>query len=124
MDLVNFKSIIWQDDSLGAKFDVIDISEDLLEEAKLKREELIENAVEADDKAMEDYLEGKEISVETRSVIDPLYQSEEIYGVVPSDSRKIYDVREVISRIIDGSDFDEVANKVDIHEDGGEEKQG
>ncbi|RPG97838.1 MAG: elongation factor G [Candidatus Pelagibacter sp. TMED239] len=65
VDLVNFKSIIWQDDSLGAKFDVIDISEDLLEEAKLKREELIENAVEADDKAMEDYLEGKEISVET-----------------------------------------------------------
>ena len=65
VDLVNFKSIIWQDDSLGAKFDVVDISEDLLEEAKLKREELIENAVEADDKAMEDYLEGKEISVET-----------------------------------------------------------
>ena len=65
VDLVNFKSIIWQDDSLGAKFDVIDISEDLLEEAKVKREELIENAVEADDKAMEDYLEGKEISVET-----------------------------------------------------------
>ena len=65
VDLVNFKSIIWQDDSLGAKFDVIDISEDLLEEAKLKREELIENAVEADDKAMEEYLEGKEISVET-----------------------------------------------------------
>ncbi len=65
VDLVNFKSIIWQDDSLGAKFDVIDISEDLIEEAKLKREELIENAVEADDKAMEDYLEGKEISVET-----------------------------------------------------------
>jgi len=65
VDLVNFKSIIWQDDSLGAKFDVIDISEDLLEEAKVKREELIENAVEADDNAMEDYLEGKEISVET-----------------------------------------------------------
>ena len=65
VDLVNFKSIIWQDDSLGAKFDVVDISEDLLEEAKLKREELIENAVEADDKAMEDYLEGNEISVET-----------------------------------------------------------
>ena len=49
----------------------------------------------------------KEISVETRSVLDPLYKNEEIYGVVPSDSRKIYDVREVISRIIDGSDFDE-----------------
>ena len=65
VDLVKFKSIIWQDDSLGAKFDVIDISEDLIEEAKKKREELIEMAVEADDQAMEDYLEGKEISIET-----------------------------------------------------------
>merc|ERR1711871_1202196 len=32
VDLVNFKSIIWQDDSLGAKFDVAEISADLLEE--------------------------------------------------------------------------------------------
>ena len=63
--LLIFKSIIWQDDSLGAKFDVVDISDDLLEEAKKKREELIEMAVEADDQAMEDYLEGKEISVDT-----------------------------------------------------------
>ena len=65
VDLVNFKSIIWQDDSLGAKFDVVDISEDLLEEAKKKREDLIEMAVEADDQAMEDYLEGNDISVDT-----------------------------------------------------------
>ncbi len=65
VDLVNFKSIIWKDDSLGAEFDVTEISDDLIEEAKKKREELIENAVEADDKALEDYLEGKEISVDT-----------------------------------------------------------
>jgi elongation factor G len=65
VDLVNFKSIIWQDDSLGAKFDIVDISDNLLEEAKKKREELIEMAVEADDQAMEDYLEGNEISIET-----------------------------------------------------------
>ncbi|MDC3097194.1 elongation factor G [Alphaproteobacteria bacterium] len=65
VDLVNFKSIIWKDDSLGAEYDVTEISEDLLEEAKKKREELIENAVEADDQALEDYLEGKEITVDT-----------------------------------------------------------
>ncbi len=65
VDLVNFKSIIWKDDSLGAEYDVTDISDDLIEEAKKKREELIENAVEADDKALEDYLDGKEISVDT-----------------------------------------------------------
>ena len=65
VDLVNFKSIIWKDDSLGAEYDVTEISDDLIEEAKKKREVLIENAVEADDKALEDYLEGKEISVDT-----------------------------------------------------------
>ncbi len=64
VDLVKFKSVIWKDDSLGASFDVVDISEDLIEEAKLKREKLIEMAVEADDQAMEDYLDGKESSEE------------------------------------------------------------
>jgi acetyl-CoA carboxylase carboxyltransferase component len=38
---------------------------------------------------------------------DPLYDPAEIYGVVPADVRKPYDVREVIARIVDGSRFDE-----------------
>ena len=39
--------------------------------------------------------------------VDPLYAADELYGVVPADPRKPYDVREVICRIVDGSDFDE-----------------
>jgi len=38
---------------------------------------------------------------------DPLYPVEELYGVIPTDTRKPYDVREVIARIVDGSEFDE-----------------
>ncbi len=38
---------------------------------------------------------------------DPLYDPAEIYGIVNADSRKPYDVREVIARIVDGSRFDE-----------------
>ncbi len=38
---------------------------------------------------------------------EPLYEREEIYGVLPSDLRKAYDVREVIARIVDGSRFHE-----------------
>jgi 3-methylcrotonyl-CoA carboxylase beta subunit len=38
---------------------------------------------------------------------DPLYPADDIYGIVPRDSRKPYDVREIISRIVDGSEFDE-----------------
>jgi 3-methylcrotonyl-CoA carboxylase beta subunit len=38
---------------------------------------------------------------------EPLYDPEEIYGVIPTDTRKPYDVREIIARIVDGSRFDE-----------------
>jgi acetyl-CoA carboxylase carboxyltransferase component len=38
---------------------------------------------------------------------EPLYPAEEIYGVIPFDLRRAFDVREVIARIVDGSRFDE-----------------
>ena len=38
---------------------------------------------------------------------DPLYDPAELYGIVPADTRKPYDVREVIARLVDGSRFDE-----------------
>jgi 3-methylcrotonyl-CoA carboxylase beta subunit len=38
---------------------------------------------------------------------EPAYAAEEIYGIVPPDTRLPYDVREVIARIVDGSDFHE-----------------
>jgi len=37
----------------------------------------------------------------------PLYDAQELNGIIPVDTRKPYDVREVIARIVDGSDFDE-----------------
>ena len=40
-------------------------------------------------------------------VREPAYDGEELYGIVPSTSRKPYDVREVIARIVDASEFDE-----------------
>ncbi len=38
---------------------------------------------------------------------EPAYDPEEIYGIIPSDTRKPFDVREVIARVVDGSRFDE-----------------
>ena len=37
----------------------------------------------------------------------PLFAAEELYGVIPTDTRKPYDVREIIARIVDGSEFHE-----------------
>jgi 3-methylcrotonyl-CoA carboxylase beta subunit len=39
--------------------------------------------------------------------IEPLYDSQEIYGVIPHNPYQAYDVREVIARVVDGSEFDE-----------------
>ncbi len=49
----------------------------------------------------------KIVGLETREPADPLYPPKDIYGVVQSDIRKPYDVREIISRIVDGSELDE-----------------
>ncbi len=64
VDLVSNKAVIWQDESLGAKFDIVDIPEDLMEQTAEYRLKLIEKAVEEDDLIMESYLEGNEPTVE------------------------------------------------------------
>ncbi|WP_286978210.1 carboxyl transferase domain-containing protein [Pseudomonas sp.] len=45
--------------------------------------------------------------INTRLPIKPLYAAEELYGVIPADAKHPFDVREVIARISDGSEFDE-----------------
>jgi 3-methylcrotonyl-CoA carboxylase beta subunit len=49
----------------------------------------------------------KPLSLSLQSPEDPLYDPAEIYGIVPCDTRKPFDVREIIARIVDGSRFDE-----------------
>jgi 3-methylcrotonyl-CoA carboxylase beta subunit len=48
-----------------------------------------------------------ETAFQPQAVEDPLYDPEELYGVIPADTRKPFDVREVIARIVDGSRLDE-----------------
>ena len=62
IDLVRMKAIIWQNEDLGAKFDIVDVPEELKEKSNSYRKELVEAAVEEDEKLMEAYLEGKEPS--------------------------------------------------------------
>jgi len=50
-----------------------------------------------------------EPDVETPKV--PLYPAEELYGVIPADPRQPYNVREVIARIVDGSELDEFKSR-------------
>src|SRR5277367_5054430 len=50
---------------------------------------------------------GKKVEVEVMPPVEPNYPAEELYGIVPQDTRQPYDVREIIARIVDGSEFDE-----------------
>ena len=49
----------------------------------------------------------KNIELQLREPVAPLYANQEIYGIIPADSRKPFDVREIIARIVDGSEFAE-----------------
>jgi len=49
----------------------------------------------------------KNIELQLRDPVAPLFDAKEIYGVIPADSRKPYDVREIIARLVDGSEFAE-----------------
>ena len=49
----------------------------------------------------------KPSTVKLEPAEEPLYDPREIYGIIPRDTRKPYDVREVIARVVDGSRFDE-----------------
>jgi 3-methylcrotonyl-CoA carboxylase beta subunit len=50
---------------------------------------------------------AKNVTLALREPAEPLYPADELHGIIPSDTRKPYDVREAIARIVDGSELDE-----------------
>ncbi|WP_200763233.1 elongation factor G [Nitrosophilus alvini] len=64
VDLVEMKGIVWDDETMGAKYTVIDIPEELREKAEEYREKLIEAVAESDEELMEKYLGGEELTNE------------------------------------------------------------
>ncbi|MFQ5535151.1 MAG: elongation factor G [Sphingomonadales bacterium] len=64
VDLLSMKAILWKNESLGAEFEIVDMPEELSDEAEVARVELVELAVEQDEAALEAYLEGVEPDIE------------------------------------------------------------
>lgn len=65
------------------------------------------HALEIARSAVKNLNREKQINLSIQPVVDPQYPSEDIYGIIPKDTRQPYDVREVIARIVDGSNFEE-----------------
>lgn len=64
VDIVLMKAYIWHNEDLGAHYDIVDIPEELKTQAEEYRQKMLDIIVEADDAAMEAYLEGKEICLD------------------------------------------------------------
>ena len=65
IDLVKMKALIWEEESLGAKFNEVEIPAEYKEQADKYRAELVDMVIDQDDAAMEAYLNGEEPSIET-----------------------------------------------------------
>ncbi|MBR6334411.1 MAG: elongation factor G [Bacteroidales bacterium] len=64
VDLIKMKAILWNDETMGAEYDIEDIPANLRDEAEEWRDKMLESASNYDDELMEKYLEGEEITEE------------------------------------------------------------
>jgi len=64
VDLVKMQAVNWDEDSLGMKFEYVDIPADLQDDCAVWREKMVEAAAEASDDLMEKYLDGQALSEE------------------------------------------------------------
>ncbi len=60
VDLIKMRAVVWDEETLGAKYHEEDIPADMADDAQVYREKMIETALEKDDVALEAYLEGDE----------------------------------------------------------------
>jgi 3-methylcrotonyl-CoA carboxylase beta subunit len=66
-----------------------------------------EDALQLTRKIVSRFNRPKNITLDITKPVEPLYDPKEIYGIIPKDIKKPYDVREIIARIVDGSELDE-----------------
>jgi elongation factor G len=100
VDLVTMKARIWRDETLGAKYDDVEIPEDLKELAQQYRDELIEAVSESDDALMEKFIEGKSITeAELAAGIRKATIAQNIFPVICGSSFKNKGVQNLLDAV-------------------------
>jgi len=102
IDLVTMKARLWRDETLGAKYDDVEIPAELLEKAKEYREKLIEAASETDDILMEKFIEGEAITeAELKAGIRKATLAQKIFPVICGSSFKNKGVQNLLDAVCD-----------------------
>jgi len=102
VDLVRMKARIWRDETLGAKFDDVDIPAELAEQAKEYRDKLVEAVAESDDALFEKYVEGQAITEqELAAGIRKATIAQRIFPVICGSSFKNKGVQNLLDAVTD-----------------------
>src|SRR5499433_1098181 len=102
VDLVKMKGVVWNDESLGAKFDYVDIPADLVDQAKEYREKMVEAAVELDDDVLAAFLDGNEPDEATlKRLIRKAVLTGAFYPVLCGSAFKNKGVQPLLDAVVD-----------------------
>ncbi len=102
VDLMEMKAIIWLEETLGAKYEIVDIPAELQDKAQEWHEKMVETIVETDDELMEKYLEGQDISVEElRKALRKATINRQLVPVLCGSAFKNKGVQPLLDAVID-----------------------
>jgi elongation factor G len=102
VDLVSMTARIWQDETLGAKYDDVEIPEELKEQAKLYHDQLVEAVSESDDHLFTKFVEGQAITVdELRAGIRKATIAQKIFPVICGSAFKNKGVQNLLDAVVD-----------------------
>jgi elongation factor G len=102
IDLIEMKALIYQDEGLGAKYDTVDIPEELAAEAHRMRERLVEAVAETDDVLLEKYLSGEEVTnAEIRSALRRATVANRLQPVLCGSAFKNKGVQPLLDAVIE-----------------------
>ena len=102
VDLVTMKAVVWEDESLGARYRQDEIPDDYAEAARAGRERLLETLADVDERLMEKYLNGEAISeAEVRAAIRTGTVKMQIVPVVCGSSFKNKGVQPLLDAVVD-----------------------
>jgi elongation factor G len=102
VDLVEMNAIVWDDESMGANFEVIDVPAEMADEAAIAREVMLEEICSHDDGLMEKYLGGEELTVaEIKTGIRKATASLHINPVLCGSAFKNKGVQNLLDAVVD-----------------------
>src|SRR5215813_6743852 len=102
VDLVEMKAVIWRDETLGAKFDIVEIPEDLKEKAQHYHDQMVEAVSESDDTLFEKFVNGEPLTTqEIRAGIRKATIAMKIFPVICGSAFKNKGVQTMLDAVVD-----------------------